>query len=188
MTGYNTSQNEMRGRDTMSRSPIPMENGRPTYVDTTTGRTVYEKPEELTHLHGNLLVPKTHPRILFRGKLDTLMAEILTAQVLARQENNTELFGHLGEVLLFSRAILGAEVKDEPLQEIRMEGMDTAGIRHASHHVRESCGIEHPIPTADMGALAMALNRLRTEIRDWRQHRHSPIRWDIATGRTSSRD
>ena len=152
--------------DTMSRTPIPVQDGRPQYVDAETGQTLSEKPEELTHLHGNLLVYKTHPRIVFRGKLDTLMAEILSTQVLAREANDGPLSDHLEEVLDFSRAILGAEVKEEVLPEIHMEGMDTAGIRYASHHVRESCGIEHPIPKADMGALAMALNRLRTEIRE----------------------
>ena len=170
MTSRIVTHGDLRARDdrsaTMSRTPIPVQGGRPQFVDAGTGQTLSEKPEELTHLHGNLLVAKTHPRIVFRGKLDTLMAEVLTAQVLARQEQNNALFDHLGEVLDFTRSILGAEVKDAPLPEIHMEGMDTAGIRYASHHVRESCGIEHPIPTADMGALAVSLNHLRTEIRE----------------------
>ena len=36
-----------------------------------------EKPEHMTQLTGNLLVPKTHPRIVFRGKLDSLEAALL---------------------------------------------------------------------------------------------------------------
>ena len=39
-----------------------------------------EKPEEMTHLRGNRLVPKTHPRIRFRGQLDSLMAQVLELQ------------------------------------------------------------------------------------------------------------
>ena len=36
-----------------------------------------EKPEHMTQLEGNVLVPKTHPRITFRGKLDTLQAQAI---------------------------------------------------------------------------------------------------------------
>ena len=61
----------------MSRSKIPMQNGKPVFVNLETGRECAEKPEEMTHLRGNLLVSKTHPRIAFRGQLDSLLAEIL---------------------------------------------------------------------------------------------------------------
>ena len=58
----------------MSRSKIPMQNGKPVFVNLETGRECAEKPEEMTHLRGNLLVSKTHPRIAFRGQLDSLLA------------------------------------------------------------------------------------------------------------------
>ena len=35
------------------------------------------KPEEFTHLRGNTLVPKTHNRIKFRGKLDSIQAYLI---------------------------------------------------------------------------------------------------------------
>jgi len=41
------------------------------------GALLREKPEHMTHLNGDLLVLKTHPRIRFRGLLDTLEAELL---------------------------------------------------------------------------------------------------------------
>ena len=40
------------------------------------GGFITEKPEHMTHLHGDVLVSKTHPRILFRGAMDTLEAEL----------------------------------------------------------------------------------------------------------------
>ena len=67
----------------MSRSKIPMQNGKPVFVNLETGRECAEKPEEMTHLRGNLLVSKTHPRIAFRGQLDSLLAEILLLQSLS---------------------------------------------------------------------------------------------------------
>ena len=38
------------------------------------GGFLREKPEHMTHLNGEILVPKTHPRICFRGAMDTLEA------------------------------------------------------------------------------------------------------------------
>ena len=158
------SENGFSG--TMSRSPVPMRDGRPVYVDAASGRYMSEKPEEMTHLKGNLLVPKTHPRIAFRGQLDSLTAEILCMQEAACSAGNRELAGELQGVLEYTRTILGAEVKEEPLQEIWLEGMDAAAIRRASHNIREAAGIDHPIPDFRMGAQAVSLNRLRTKIRE----------------------
>ena len=50
------------------------------YVAVADGTTYVEKPEHLTQLAGNQLVPKDHPRIVFRGWLDQLQAEILLLQ------------------------------------------------------------------------------------------------------------
>ena len=47
------------------------------YIDAVTGEALAEKPEHMTQLCGNRLVSKTHPRIVFRGKLDSLIAKAL---------------------------------------------------------------------------------------------------------------
>ena len=44
------------------------------------GASLEEKPEHMTHLRGNLLVFKDHPRIAFRGMLDLLEGEIALCQ------------------------------------------------------------------------------------------------------------
>jgi ethanolamine utilization cobalamin adenosyltransferase len=46
------------------------------------GGYIREKPEHMTHLNGDSLVPKTHPRIVFRGAMDTLQAEIILCQLM----------------------------------------------------------------------------------------------------------
>ena len=69
------------------------------YVEAATGRPMAEKTEDMTHLRGNLLVPKTHPRIAFRGKLDSVMADTLLAQCLAREKGCAMAEDGLGEVL-----------------------------------------------------------------------------------------
>ena len=56
---------------------IPIEkdcDGKPVFIDEATKEKMTVKPEYMTHLYGNHLVPKTDKRIAFRGKLDSLEA------------------------------------------------------------------------------------------------------------------
>lgn len=149
----------------MSRSKIKS-NGPLTYVDAETGRGYREKPEDMTHLRGNLLAPKTHPRIAFRGRLDSLEACILELQALADSEGKNELCGQLGELLDHVRSVLGAEVKDQPLEPKRLFGYDHSQLRYVSHHVKEEIRIDHPVPDYRMGMTALKLNTLRACIRE----------------------
>ena len=150
----------------MSRTPLP-DRGSRTYLDAATGLPLgREKPEEMTHLRGNLLVKKSSPRIAFRGKLDSLEAAILEAQALAHRQNAPAVRDGLGEVLEQVHLVLGAEVKDQPLEEVPILGMDQARLRQVSHNVKGAFGIDHPIPSWEMGELAMRLNTLRTQVRE----------------------
>ncbi|MDD2955747.1 MAG: hypothetical protein PHD67_05460 [Oscillospiraceae bacterium] len=149
----------------MTRTPLPDQGGR-TYVDAVTGEGYREKPEGMTHLRGNLLVPKTHPRILFRGRLDSLEADILKVQVLALEKGIPALCGDLQEVLDYVRQILAAEVKEQPLADIPLFGLSQAQLRQVSHHVKEHFGIDHPIPDCSMGEPAVSLNLLRARARE----------------------
>ncbi len=150
----------------MSRTPLP-DRGSRTYLDAATGLPLgREKPEEMTHLRGNLLVKKSSPRIAFRGKLDSLEAAILEAQALAHRQNAPAVRDGLGKVLEQVRLVLGAEVKDQPLEEVPILGMDQARLRQVSHNVKGAFGIDHPIPSWEMGELALRLNTLRTQVRE----------------------
>ena len=103
------------------------------YIDEATGQPLAEKGEFMTHLHANVLVPKTDPRIAFRGKLDSLMAQTLLLQCRALSQGLEELAAGLGEVLETERAVLAAEVKGEPLPERELLGLDGVGLRRVSH-------------------------------------------------------
>lgn len=150
----------------MTTTPIPVRSGRARYRNAVTGQELDHKPEEMTHLRGNLLVPKIHPQIEFRGKLDSLMAQILEVQLLAYEAGEEAVVRDLGELLDCTRQILSAEVKDEPLAPMDLLGLDSDGLRYASHHVKKVFGIDHPIPHYQMGQLCLALNSLRTQVRE----------------------
>lgn len=154
------------GADTMTVTPIPTENGRAQYRDAATGAVLERKPEDMTHLRGNLLVPKTHPRIELRGRLDSLMARIIEVETMAEAAGETKLLQDLEELLGFTRRLLAAEVKDEPLPDIRLLGLDSEAVRAHSQQVKRYYGIDHPVPSYGMGALCAALNGLRTQVRE----------------------
>jgi len=125
------------------------------------------KPEHMTHLHGSVLVPKTHPRIQLRGKLDSLEALLLQAQWLAREQGRGEAAQALGEVYGLAQRILAAEVKGEPLGPFTLMGMDSAALRAQSHDPKGFAGLDaHPVPHIGLGRLCLALNFLRTQVRE----------------------
>lgn len=88
------------------------------------GATLSEKPEFMTHLYGNMLVFKDHPRIIFRGKIDDLDAEILLAQVLAKKHGLLKLVDDLEEILAFVRNLFRCDVLNEPAGEFFPFGHD----------------------------------------------------------------
>lgn len=91
---------------------LPAEEAKPTRFHVLGGGFLEEKPEHMTHLEGTTLVPKTHPRIVFRGKLDSLEARL----ILCRLEV-PEFDRELGELLTLTRKLLRWEVLGEPAQE-----------------------------------------------------------------------
>ncbi|MDR0569741.1 MAG: hypothetical protein LBG71_00765 [Clostridiales Family XIII bacterium] len=146
-------------------SPV-MENGDRTFIDLATGKGFAEKPERMTHLHGNVLVSKTHPRIAFRGALDTLQGEIILAQTEALEAKLPDLTADLDEILTLSRQALGAEVSGRALSFLGLLGYDASGLREASHDVDRHFGLRHPSPAYDMGPIAARLNLLRAKARE----------------------
>ena len=69
-----------------------------------------QKPEYMTHLNSREMVYKTHPRILLRGKLDTLESEILLVMVGCGETWRALL----QDALMLVRQVLAADVKDAP--------------------------------------------------------------------------
>lgn len=149
----------------MPRYPVKP-NGAHTYLDAATGEGYTEKPEHMTHLHGNLLVEKTHPRIALRGRLDSFQAQLLLVQQAACAAGSHKLVEQLTDVLSFVRAILGAEVREKPLGEPPLLGMNAAELRDYSHHIPERLGIPHPVLDYTAGAVVLQLNLLRTKARE----------------------
>ncbi len=126
------------------------------------GGYLEEKPEHMTHLNSQLLVPKTHPRIRFRGKMDTLESAI----VLCGQYADAQTSACVQQVLEYARLILRWEVMDEPVEEMTLCGLTQAQLREHSHKPQEHYGQPHFAPELSDSPLLLQLNCARCAARE----------------------
>ena len=125
------------------------------------GGILREKPEHMTHLEGNLLVEKNHPRIVFRGMVDGLQAEILLCQL-----EVPEVRQELGQILELSREIIRRDVLEEPLEDRKLCGLTQQELRTHSHRPQDFYGQPHFMPKWEDGEKILRLNALRCRVRD----------------------
>lgn len=121
------------------------------------GGFVQEKPEHMTHLHGDVLVCKTHPRIAFRGAMDLLESEIMLCQLVVEPDIRKEL----GDILRLARQLIRCDVLDEPLAEGKLCGLDEKELRNRSHRPQDYYGQPHFMPEYMDGAAMLQMNRTR---------------------------
>lgn len=151
-------------RDFLRRERIeilPGSQARPERYRLLSGGYAEEKPEHMTHLNGEVLVPKTHPRIRFRGKMDTLEAELILCQLVPGAPE-----GALGEILDLSRKILRCDVLEEPLRQDTLCGLTQEEQRKRSHMPQDYYGQPHFMPQASDGSVIAGLNRARCFARE----------------------
>ena len=151
-------------RDFLRRERIeilPGSQARPERYRLLSGGYAEEKPEHMTHLNAEILVPKTHPRIRFRGKMDTLEAELILCQLVPGAPE-----GALGEILDLSRKILRCDVLEEPLRQDTLCGLTQAEQRERSHMPQDYYGQPHFMPQASDGSVIAGLNRARCFARE----------------------
>ena len=152
-------------RDFLSRERIPIlpaEQAKKECWKLLSGGFVTEKPEHMTHLNGDVLVSKTHPRIAFRGAMDTLEAEI----ILCGLECDEKTAKSLGEVLSFARMLLRCEVLAEPIPGDKLCGLSAEELRSHSHRPQDFYGQPHFMPQSSDGMLIARLNRCRCAARE----------------------
>ena len=138
------------------------------YIDDETGAFFTEKPEHMTHLHGNVLVPKADARIMFRGKLDSLQAQIVLAQAIIHEEGGSiKLIDDLGDILGVLREMMRCDVLGEEFKNERIIGLNHAELRERSHDPMKFFNIQQMLlPDYTMGKHYALLNGLRTQIRE----------------------
>lgn len=152
-------------RDFLTRERIEVlsaEEAKPERYRLLGGGYVTEKPEHMTHLNGEFLVPKTHPRIAFRGAMDTLETEIMLCQLVVEPEIRREL----EEILMLARRLIRCDVLEEPVPEGKFCGLTEDEQRSRSHRPQEYYGQPHFMPEYADGAAMLQLSRARCAARD----------------------
>ena len=152
-------------RDFLSRERIPIlpaEQAKPEAWRLLSGGFVVEKPEHMTHLNGDVLVPKTHPRIAFRGAMDTLEAEIILCQLTSDKKTAKDL----EEILAFARMLLRCDVLNESVPAGKLCGLTAEELRSHSHRPQDFYGQPHFMPSAADGPVIARLNRCRCAARE----------------------
>ena len=170
---------------------LPAEQAKPERYRLLGGGYVTEKPEHMTHLRGDVLVPKTHPRIRFRGAVD-----ILEAHLLLCQQQVPQMQSPLQEILELARRLIRCDVLDEPVGEFTLCGLSQQEQRRRSHFPQEYYGIPHFMPSCQDKREVLELNRVRCIARQtelaamdaFRDREGQPTRPDIlqALNRMSS--
>ena len=143
-------------RDFLNRERIeilPADSAKPDRWRLADGSFRETKGEAYTCLEGDLLVRKTHPRIRFRGAMDSLEAELLLVGPETR------------ELLELARKLIRCEVLEEPMGEFSLYGLSEAQQRQHSHFPQDHYGIPHFMPDYSDGEQILVLNRCRTAAR-----------------------
>ena len=174
-------------RDFLNRERIailPPEDAKPPVWKLLNGGYCEEKPEAMTHLNGDTLVPKNHPRIRFRGAIDTLEAELLLCGKEAK------------DILSLARRLIRCDVLNEPVGDMTLCGLSESAQRKRSHFPQEYYGIPHFMPDFSDSPKLLQLNLARCAARNaelaavdaFVSHDGIPLRPDIlqACNRISS--
>lgn len=159
---------EIPGERSTEKNADSCHNQNAAYVDYATGAFFTSKPEHMTQLTGNRLVPKNHLRIVFRGKLDSLQALIILNQTLiAKNPRRKKLLEDLEDILKILQNIMRCDVLDEPFTIERIIGLTHAELREHSHNPMKYYNIRQMImPHYTMGEEYAILNQIRTAIRE----------------------
>ena len=151
-------------RDFLNRERIEVlssEQAKPQRYRLSGGGYLEEKPEHMTHLNGEMLVRKSHPRIVFRGKLDSLEAELLLCQLAAEH-----LIMPVGEVLDLARQLIRCDVLEQPVPQGKLCGLTEDEQRTRSHFPQDYYGQPHFMPSVSDGEVILRLNRARCAARE----------------------
>ena len=125
------------------------------------GANLTEKPEHMTHLNGDSLVLKTHPRIAFRGALDTLEAQLLLCAFFAQGQLQKDL----QEILSLARQLIRSDVLEAQLPEGKLCGLTEGELRSHSHRPQDYYTQPHFMPEITDGETILRLNRCRCAAR-----------------------
>ncbi|MDR1874303.1 MAG: hypothetical protein LBQ90_04715 [Synergistaceae bacterium] len=125
-----------------------------------------EKREHTTYLSAGFAVSKANLKIEFRGRLDSLCAEVVELQVRFQKNGHVEAVEDLEEVRTKLCDLMTREATGEACGELFLQGLSPDELRERSHHPAKYFGIGHIRAHHTMGEISAGLNTLRTRVRE----------------------
>jgi ethanolamine utilization cobalamin adenosyltransferase len=126
-----------------------------------------KKSDLLTWLDSENLVPKNHPRIFLRGKLDTVISYfVLLQNEFESYEGPAIIKTCLSDLRSYAGNILRAEVKNEDPGPLQMCSLDSGIIHKMSHNPFKYMNHDHIVPDMVYGKWVSRLNYLRALVRE----------------------
>lgn len=124
--------------------------------------------QELTWLDASTRVPKNHPSLVMRGRLDTLLAHIVLVQTQfdPKDEKPVYLKQCLRELHAWILLTLRGEITGEAVCPGGMGGMNVETLHLVSCEPAKYFGLEHFAADASMGGNVALLNWLRASVRE----------------------
>ena len=130
-------------------------------------QTVGKKPDALTHLNATTFVAKNDPRIAFRGRVDSCIAQAILIQAQWRDEGRpATLQAMLADLRSALGNVLRSETLDEPVPPVVMGEFDEEQIHALSHNPLKYLGHDHIVPALEHGLAVARLNVLRAAVRE----------------------
>jgi ethanolamine utilization cobalamin adenosyltransferase len=130
------------------------------------GQPLHAKPEHLTQLDAGHFAPKTSPRLVLRGRVDSLHALVMLTASVARRFELPELATHLDTLAAYCREIMSAEYNLRPVAPLTLMGKSESELHEISHWPDKHLGIPHLIPVPHDHEILHWLNVLRTQSRE----------------------
>lgn len=127
-----------------------------------------EDSQELTYLDKTTRVPKNHPSIVMRGRLDSLLAHLVLVQTQFDPKDRQPAFLKqcLADLHAWVMLTLKGEITGEAVCPQGMGGMDPETLRLISREPAKYLGLEHFAAEAALGGNVALLNWLRASVRE----------------------
>jgi ethanolamine utilization cobalamin adenosyltransferase len=130
------------------------------------GQPLSHKPEHMTQLDPGHFAPKTAPRLVLRGRVDSLHGMVMLTAAVARRFQLPELAQGLDTLAAYCREIMSAEYNLRLAGPLALLGKNENELHEISHWPDRHLGIPHLVPGPQDHEMLHWLNVLRTQARE----------------------
>lgn len=130
------------------------------------GQSLFTKPDHMTQIDAGHFGPKNSPRLIFRGRVDSLHSLVMLTASIARRFELPELALNLDTLAAYCREIMSAEYNLRPVSNLIMMGKNEEQLHDISHWPDKYLGVPHLVPGNYNHEILHWLNMLRSHSRE----------------------